>query len=1123
VSKDQRSLFPPEQFRISQLQVFNWGTFSNLHDIPIAPEGFLFVGNSGSGKSTILDAISAILIPPKWVDFNAAARESEAGSRDRNVLSYVRGAWSEQQNESGEFKTQCLRRDTTWSALALVLFNQSGRTVTLVQLFWIQGPSTANEDVKRCFLIFEKPFDLRSLSDFGQSNFDIAQLKTVFPDAYIRREFSQYCERFCRLLGIENESALRLLHRTQSAKNLGDLNTFLRTFMLEPPKTFEVAKNLVEEFTELNSAHQEVVTARDQIAILSPARELFRQREAEFVERNALGQVREHLEAYRNHRRADLLKQELSGIEAKAAGLAGEVSRREGIRANELSLLLDLEEKHRAAGGDSIERWESEKQSIERQIVDRLRRKRQVEAACTKLGWELADDPIGYGRVLQDARQESEAYQSTTEALRQQSHEIYTREATHTEAFARARKEVEVLRRNTSNIPEYMIGLRAKIAAAIGVSEEALPFVGELIEVKPEEAEWTGAAERVLRNFALSMLTDDRHYADLANYVNRTNLGQRLVYYRTHRVEVSGGKYVGLQSLFQKLNFKDSPHGDWLRAELRQRFDYMCVNSAADLRNTEKAVTREGQVKHSRSMHEKDDRRSIDDRRNWVLGFDSREKLAVWEKEAQRLAVEIAQAQQEARNNKMAEEQKFTRFRSCESLINTSWEEIDAHSLSERVATLVKLLSEAREGNVNLRLLAEQIAIQKKRFDEADRAVVEAKANFAERERQWLEHQEQLEGLNLVEIPQYLLGALEARYTAIRPELNLITLDPTHSAAQNRLSREIEEINQRLASLEKEIEKIFASFLHRWVIEAEGVQPNMASAGDFFAKLTRLEADNLPAYEERFFDLLQRQSHQHLAALSTYLRDDRKEIRDRMDYVNENLAKVPFNRTPEQTTYLRIQMTDKLSEDVREFRQNIQKVLENSLTEDGTVDRSLAEERFKVLRDKIVARLASQELEDRHWRENVLDVRLHIEFVGREIDENGHEVEVHRSGSGKSGGQRQKFATTCLAAALCYQLGANLEGTPIYAPVVLDEAFGKQDAEFTATSIGIFKNFGFQVLFATPFQKVMTIEPFVGGACLIDISDRQTSGVLNITYDRETKKLKFPKEKEKDLSYENAR
>ncbi len=91
---------------------------SDLHDVPIALEGFLFVGNSGSGKSTLLDAFSALLIPPRWLDFNAAARESEPGSRDRNLMSYVRGAWSEQEDvESGEIKTRYLRGDTTWSSI----------------------------------------------------------------------------------------------------------------------------------------------------------------------------------------------------------------------------------------------------------------------------------------------------------------------------------------------------------------------------------------------------------------------------------------------------------------------------------------------------------------------------------------------------------------------------------------------------------------------------------------------------------------------------------------------------------------------------------------------------------------------------------------------------------------------------------------------------------------------------------------------------------------------------------------------------------------------------------------------------------------------------------------------
>ena len=42
------------------------------------------------------------------------------------------------------------------------------------------------------------------------------------------------------------------------------------------------------------------------------------------------------------------------------------------------------------------------------------------------------------------------------------------------------------------------------------------------------------------------------------------------------------------------------------------------------------------------------------------------------------------------------------------------------------------------------------------------------------------------------------------------------------------------------------------------------------------------------------------------------------------------------------------------------------------------------------------------------WRDTVLDVRLHVEFIARELDGEGREIEVYRSGAGKSGGQRQK-------------------------------------------------------------------------------------------------------------------
>ncbi len=55
------------------------------------------------------------------------------------------------------------------------------------------------------------------------------------------------------------------------------------------------------------------------------------------------------------------------------------------------------------------------------------------------------------------------------------------------------------------------------------------------------------------------------------------------------------------------------------------------------------ALTREGQIKHNKTRHEKDDRNRVDDRRHWVLGFDNREKLSVFERQAQQLAERIGE------------------------------------------------------------------------------------------------------------------------------------------------------------------------------------------------------------------------------------------------------------------------------------------------------------------------------------------------------------------------------------------------------------------------------------------------------------------------------------------------
>ena len=77
-----------------------------------------------------------MLTPPKWVDFNVAARENERQGKDRSLLTYVRGAWAQQSGEGREVVSQVLRPDTTWTAIAETYANGEGRVVVLAQVLF---------------------------------------------------------------------------------------------------------------------------------------------------------------------------------------------------------------------------------------------------------------------------------------------------------------------------------------------------------------------------------------------------------------------------------------------------------------------------------------------------------------------------------------------------------------------------------------------------------------------------------------------------------------------------------------------------------------------------------------------------------------------------------------------------------------------------------------------------------------------------------------------------------------------------------------------------------------------------------------------------------------------------
>src|SRR5580658_6979856 len=371
-----------DQFRLVRMQTYNWGTFSGISDFPISEVGFLFVGPSGSGKSTILDAHAALLTPPRWVDFNVAAREADRHGKDRNVVTYVRGAWAQQTGDGGEYVSQYLRPDTTWSAIAETYRNRQGKHVVLAQLLWIRGKSTATTDVKKAYLILERGFDIREFEFFPKSEFEVRKIRPSLPDAFVRDEFSAYQERFRRLLGIDNEMALRLLHKTQSAKNLGDLNTFLRDFMLDVPQTFEIADRLVAEFGELNSAHQAVVAARQQIETLAPARNEFNKLTQMKTTLSELDVLLNGVDPYREQHRKVLLEGRLNELQVELEGAKQEEQRLVIIVDQEFAKLGELQDRLHGMGGGLIEQLQKQLEDAERDKGDRLLKRNRAADAC---------------------------------------------------------------------------------------------------------------------------------------------------------------------------------------------------------------------------------------------------------------------------------------------------------------------------------------------------------------------------------------------------------------------------------------------------------------------------------------------------------------------------------------------------------------------------------------------------------------------------------------------------------------------------------------------------------------------------------------------------------------------
>ena len=203
-------------------------------------------------------------------------------------------------------------------------------------------------------------------------------------------------------------------------------------------------------------------------------------------------------------------------------------------------------------------------------------------------------------------------------------------------------REIASLEARQSNIPSGSSNLREQLCTTLEIDEARVPFVGELVQVREQELRWEGAAERLVHNFALSLLVPDDLYQSISHYVDKTHLRGRLVYYRVRQPDERQRPMDRRpRYLWCKLEIKaDNAFQWWLQNELARRFDHHCCEGLSEFRRLPKAITPQGQIKGGGERHEKDDRHRLDDRSRFVLGWSNESKIAVLQGQQQVAATE---------------------------------------------------------------------------------------------------------------------------------------------------------------------------------------------------------------------------------------------------------------------------------------------------------------------------------------------------------------------------------------------------------------------------------------------------------------------------------------------------
>lgn len=1111
-------------FRLHRLEVLNWGTFHRqVWTIEPSGENALMTGDIGSGKSTLVDAITTLIVPHQKIIYNKAAGGE---GKERTLYSYIRGEYkSEKDDLTQSAKAIYLRDENSYTVILGHFYNRGyEKGVTLAQVYWLKD---SKKNPPRFYVVSENSLSIvKEFSDFGSEISDLKKRLKKTNGVDVVDHFNEYSVRFRHLFGIQHEQALNLFNQTVSMKSVGNLTDFVRNHMLEKSNVEARIEELRRNFENLNRAHEAVLKATKQIERLKPIVEKGRKHHDIQTSSTDKRCCRSALSAYFAQHEAEMRETKKTELTLKIKNTWHRIQKLKGeinsLRRKEDELRRSIDEH----GGKRIKELEDQIERLEEERRRKLKKYEEYRKYAKELELREPSDDEAFYQNITEAK-------SSLHSLKQ---EIDNQQRTEVDMAVNLREikkdheqicsELESLRKNKSKIPMENLKIREEMARTLELEEKKLPFVGELLQVDENEEKWEGAVERLLHNFGLSILAPEEYYQKVSHYVDITHLRGRIVYYRVKENErKTERKQLPPKSLPHKLRIKPESHFyEWLEIQLAEKFNYICCDTLEEFRHYPYAITRNGQIRSGSKRHEKDDRRDIHDDKNYILGWSNESKVRAFnkkkssvEQEGQRIADSLAslKKQQNELNRKRDTIRDLLKIENYEEIL---WQ--DTARKIQKLKDEKEKIEKSSEILQSLQSYLEETVKNRKDKEDKQNKLRMDMGSLARQCKENVRKTGEAKTLSdsiAQDKKAPLFKKLDAFCKECLPEtpLTLLNLDRCGRELREFIQNKIDANEKKEKAISEKIVQSMNDYKHSFKAETSEVDASVEALVEYSSMLNNLEEQDLPRHEKTFKELLNEGTINGIAMFQNQLENEKKEIEEKIKIINSSLREIEYN----PGTFIELVMDPTLDNEIRSFQQDIRQCLSHSMGSEE--DLPYDETRFmqvKTIVDRFDGRENFVDL-DRKWTRKVTDVRNWFNFSASERwFEDNKEKEYYPGSAGKSGGQKEKLAYTILASALAYQFGLEWGSvrSRTFRFVVIDEAFGKGSDESTRYGLELFKKLNLQILIATPLQKIHIIEDYIRAVHFVHNEDGSKSIIRNLTIEE------YRKEKEQHLQLQQS-